>query len=101
MRFGQPALQSQRFGAGIQNVLDCDINVVLQEQERIAISYSGVSACIEWVQVYGFGEHASRQLIVSLCRPALQELSTSEVVGVSFDVIGRRLTDRLLFLWQQ
>ena len=64
MGFGKPVFESQRLRTGGQNAVDRNIQMVVQEQERIAVGDAGVSAGIEGVQLYRLSEHPPRQLIV-------------------------------------
>ena len=54
--------------------------------------------CVD--QLDRIGEHLPRQLKIAFGTP-IQKIPALQIIRVSFDVIRRRLADRLLFLRQQ
>src|SRR6266480_7408214 len=100
MRFSKLVVQTQRLRSGGQDSVDPRFQMVVQEQERIAICDAGVSACIERIQSYRVGEHPAGQLVVRF-RVSLHKLAAAEIKRVRFDVGCRRLRNGLLFLRQQ
>ena len=90
MRFSQTALEVQRFGTVRQNALDGDLLVIVKKEKRIAIGNAGIGTSVERVELDRLRKHALGQHIVRL-RPSVEELASSQVVGVSLDILGRRL----------
>ena len=100
MRLGEPGVEGEGLGAGGQDRVDRDVDVIVEEQEGVAVRDARVGARVHGVEFHGLGEHAPRQLVVRL-RVPVKELAAAQVIGVRLDVVGRRLRDRLALLRQQ
>src|SRR6266481_7138692 len=93
-------VQGKRPARVFKNSLERNVGMVVQQHKRIAVGHAGIRARIARIELDRLREHSMRQFVIRL-RMSMQELPASQIIRVRFDIVGARLTDRLLLLRQE